>query len=192
MDDSEKLKQERLLKEIVYLESESVMVVGDLHLNSSTPKMRLDDYPTTTLNKLNQLHTRAVESGSKVVILLGDIFHQTQQSQTYLNEVAKVFKRFQDSGIIVFAIVGNHCVPYERLEYLDRTPLQSFFISGLIRNLNHLVLNGKYDFIGFDFPDKILPSSQVGAVGSKQFMFAHRFYEYALSDTSLTEKNIQN
>ena len=84
-----------------------IAVVGDLHLNSSTPKSRVDDYPTTCINKLETLRLHLLKNGCTDLILLGDIFHKPSQPVKFLNRVLREFLLFKSSGIKVRAIAGN-------------------------------------------------------------------------------------
>ena len=59
-----------------------------------------------------------------------------------MNAVITEFLRFREVGIEVFSIVGNHDVAYEKMEYFDRSPLKTLFLSGAIKPL-HIIENDK-------------------------------------------------
>ena len=98
-----------------------VAFVGDLHLNHSTPKSRIDDYPTTCIDKLESLRVSLLQRDVKYLIILGDVFHKPKQSVEFLNRVIKQFLKFKDSGIEVYSIIGNHDEIYERVDSIERT-----------------------------------------------------------------------
>ena len=71
-----------------------------MHLNSSTPKSRIDDYPQTMINKLDILRNAMIARGVKYVICGGDIFHKAKQPSDFEYKVANEFLKFREAGII--------------------------------------------------------------------------------------------
>lgn len=172
---------------MISLIATKVGFVGDPHLNSTTPASRLDDYPKTTLRKLAEIRRICLERGVPIVILLGDVFHKNAQSQTYVNAVAKELSKWRDQGIKVYSISGNHDLSFEKLESIDKSPLQIFYISGLIEHLTELYLPGVH-ITGFDYPVKIEKAPDDGLFN---VCVNHRFYNYNLSEYSLYDKHIK-
>jgi DNA repair exonuclease SbcCD nuclease subunit len=84
-----------------------VTFIGDCHFNNVTPKSRIDDYPQTCIDKLELLRVRMLERKSKVLVMVGDIFHKPKQPVEFLVRVIQEFNKFKKSGIRVFTIVGN-------------------------------------------------------------------------------------
>lgn len=165
-------------------------VVGDPHLNSSTPASRLDDYPATTIRKLSEIRRICTERGVLRVLFLGDMFHKNAQSISYLNKVTEEFALWKRAGITPIAITGNHELSFEKLESLDKSPLQSLYLSGLVQHLDKEEVfqgEGVATLHGFDYPVPIARAPSTGY----NICVAHRFYEYALSDYTLKEKNIR-
>lgn len=89
------------------IKTNKIAFVGDMHLDSTTPSSRVDDYADASLNKLYNLKNICVLKGIKLVILLGDVFNKHDQSNQYLNKVMKAFKSFKDENITVMSITGN-------------------------------------------------------------------------------------
>lgn len=60
-------------KEITVKEGKElfITIAGDLHLNHTTPKSRIDDYPTSCIDKLELLRVHMLERKSNILILLG-------------------------------------------------------------------------------------------------------------------------
>jgi len=164
-----------------------VAVVGDTHFNSTTPQSRLDDYPRTTLRKLSEIGTIALEKGVSHLILLGDVFHKNSQSLWYLNRVIEEFNKIKEKGIECWSIVGNHDIAWEKMETLDRSPLQTLFVSSSVKPLKVLKLGESVEIYGYNYTDEI---SKVDSDGKVKVCVAHRFYDNTLSDYSLSPKQV--
>lgn len=115
-----------------------ITVVGDMHLHYSTPKSRIDSYPDTCLEKLRlvRAHMKAVKS--RILIILGDVFHTPRQPVAFLNEVIKEFTIFKEEGIDIYAVVGNHDEVNDRLDSIERTALGTLCITGMIHPISRL------------------------------------------------------
>jgi DNA repair exonuclease SbcCD nuclease subunit len=169
-----------------------VTFCGDMHLNSTRPASRIDDYPATSLEKINQIRERMMVSGSKLLVVLGDVFHKREQSLSYLCSVADAFVSFKTVGIDVYTVVGNHDISYERMDTLKNQPLGLMFRAGLIKPLKAIKLSNTsgYDvgIYGYDYPDPIEPALMLP--GRVRVCVAHRFYEYQYDVNSLTKQDV--
>ena len=116
---------------------DSILFFGDPHLDNRSPVSRLDDYGSTTINKLKAVLVLAKGHGIKHVITTGDMFHRYDVTLSYLNEVIKVLKDFKEAGIQVWSIVGNHDIPHNNMAYFKTTPLSLLFNSGLVKWLDN-------------------------------------------------------
>ena len=76
--------------------SNSIVIIGDLHLNSSTPVSRIDDYANTSIEKLETLLDICVSRKYNKIILLGDVTHKYQQPLSYIYKVMEVFNKFKN------------------------------------------------------------------------------------------------
>jgi len=165
-----------------------IMCVGDLHLNSSTPRSRIDDYSQTTLNKLNSLRIIAESEAVNLIIFTGDIFHKNNQPMSYVNKVIQHLKKFP-SEIRLLTICGNHDLAYDRLDYLDRSPLGNLIYSGVLERLDATAytLNSESISIrGFDVSEPLEPAASKPYVN---IAVAHRFYNYNLAEEYNLTKN---
>lgn len=123
--------------------------VGDLHLTDVNPKSRIDDYPSSILNKLTSIFTKAREEDVKAIFFLGDVFHKPGGLSTrYLNRVIEVF---QKSPCPCYTIIGNHDIPYNRLEDVDNTSLGILFKSKALLHLDKYDINDKIGVYGYDY-----------------------------------------
>lgn len=171
----------------------SIVIIGDLHLNSSTPVSRIDDYANTSIEKLETLLDICVSRKYNKIILLGDVTHKYQQPLSYIYKVMEVFNRFKTKGITIYSIVGNHDVPYDKTSYLNRTALGLLFQSNLIKHLKEesFIFNGyRVKVFGYDYEDIIQPVRALEDTGDINICVCHRYYNYSYSNTSLTKNNI--
>jgi len=168
------------------MSSVSFAVIGDCHLNVSSPASRMDDWLDTCLSKLAFVREELLRRDITTAIQLGDFWHSNNQPPWVINRVCSELALWRDSGINLYSIIGNHELAYERLENLDRSPLQILYITGLIRHLKSLCLGNIFIF-GFDYPQTISP---VTSSDLYQVAVAHRLYESSLTDFSLTANNL--
>jgi DNA repair exonuclease SbcCD nuclease subunit len=170
----------------------NILFVGDIHLNSSTPQSRIDDYSITSINKLKQIRKICENNGYEVVILTGDIFHKNRQPLSYLNKVVETFKSFRDRDIKVYTIAGNHDLSYDKMEYIDHSPLGNVLTSDIVMHLDELEIETetgyKVKVKGFDYPDELEPSN----TDDISICIAHRFYENMYEDKSITKKDVED
>lgn len=150
----------------------SFVVIGDTHLNCSRVSTRLDDYPITALKKLAQVRKYCVENGIRDVVILGDVFHKNIQNNLYINLVLTEFVAYRNSGISVHSIIGNHDIIQDRLDSLEKSPLNMLFITGVVNHLRILDL-GWCILKGVDYSENIEKAPGYDGV---KFVFAHMFY----------------
>ena len=163
-------------------------VIGDTHLSCKCPVNRIDDYPVAILNKLEHIRKILVSKDIKVCIILGDVFNTVRQNLSYINKCIEVFSSFGKSGISLYSIVGNHDILNERMDSLERTPLQTMFAADVIRHLDHLSFQ-KFDITGVDYPD-IIPPANTEDREKRHYCIAHRYYNFELSDLSLHAEDL--
>lgn len=173
------------------IKADKLLFTGDWHLNSSTPKSRIDDYADTTLKKLKQIKDICVENDIKVVIQSGDLFHKNRQPLSYVNRVLEVLKGFRDEGIQIYAIAGNHDLAYGKLRYLNKSPLGNVFMSELVKPLDELSIKTSEGYEvkvnGFHYPDEIESAED----SDISICVAHRFYNYKFEKKSLRKEDIK-
>lgn len=179
------------------IRTNKLLFVGDPHLDSSTPSSRVDDYASTSIEKLYALKNLCLVRDVKAVVLLGDVFNKHDQSNTYLNKVMKVFSDFKKENIEVYTIVGNHDLSFERMDTLPRSPLQMLFTADLIKHLDNFIIDtGEYTVRvqGLDYPDDPVPLTDLdGDKGTLSVLCAHRFFNYAYNDPhNLTSEDCVN
>lgn len=142
--------------------------IGDPHFYHSAPACRIDDYPNTCLNKLNSIFDYCDEQEIDFIIINGDFFNKVNIPFVYLNtiiekisEFKKIYKSKYNRDYHIFTIIGNHDLPYENFNYLNRSPLYTLIQLGIIEHLDLLeIKDNSNNFIyikGFDY--SIIPTT---------------------------------
>lgn len=131
------------------------VLVGDLHLDSTTPLSRLDNYRETTITKLKSLLQLMIDRGANQLILTGDVFDKLDQSAIYMHDIVDVLQSFKEQGIAVWSVWGNHDLNRDNLEISNKTPLALLFKTGLIKyfgdNLDGIPLSDDLTLYGINF-----------------------------------------
>ena len=82
-----------------------VLYIGDPHACSRNPGRRMDDYLSSTLNKLSQA-AKICKEENLFPVLLGDLIHDKEESSVVLlNRIIDVLREFP---VAPLAIGGNH------------------------------------------------------------------------------------
>jgi DNA repair exonuclease SbcCD nuclease subunit len=128
------------------------------------------------LNKLRQLRDLVKLHQVTEVIFTGDFFNIRDQSWDYWNQVANILRQIEAN---VFSIVGNHDIPYERLDLLNKTPLAGLFQSCLTQ-LQREKFND-WEIVGQSIGE--LPSHKFQKSTQKKSIFVlHAFYQKQFED----------
>ena len=145
-----------------------LIFIPDVHLQEYSPRSRKDNYPTVVLDKLNWV-VDYVNKEEATCIFLGDIFNAVNMPMIYMYRCIDVFKRFNK---VPYVIIGNHDIPRNNQELMDRSPLGLLEKVGLVQYLQEL----KFDnttIKGFHFTQ---PITKVEGE-EKKLCVAHVFYE---------------
>lgn len=167
-----------------------VIFICDPHISDITPSSRRDDYPQAILNKFNELKKICEEQSIDYLVMEGDVFHRPSGlSLRWLNLFVDCFKSFPCP---LYSIVGNHDIPWERLEEVQNTTLGLFFKTNVIHHLEEL----KFDdcvIKGYDYGQQ----EQNAPKDLFSICVSHIFYEDTLSEfikpsEKLTSQQIQS
>jgi DNA repair exonuclease SbcCD nuclease subunit len=113
-----------------------LLFLGDPHFDSQTPVSRIDDYREASLKKLKDILKLSVSNQVKHVITTGDFFDKYEISFSYLNDIVSILKKFEQHGVEVWSLIGNHDLPYNNMSYFKNTPLNLLFESGLVKHID--------------------------------------------------------
>lgn len=123
--------------------------VGDLHISDTNPRSRTDDFSIAILAKLNYIFKKADEDDIEAIFFLGDIFHKPSGLSTkYLN---KVIETFQNSNKPCYTIIGNHDIPFSKVDEVDNTSLGVLFKSKALLHLDEYDIDENVTIKGFDY-----------------------------------------
>lgn len=106
--------------------------ISDLHLKTSNPQNRIDNYKETQLNKLRYILQFCDDNDIKALIGAGDIFDHPRMSLGYVGEVINLLKEYE---VKFYAVAGNHDQWY-RQQDLDNTPLGLLEAANVVTILN--------------------------------------------------------
>lgn len=148
------------------------MFIGDLHLTTTPPSSRTDDYKEAIFAKMYQCTALVKKLEIDAVVLLGDIFHlKAWRANPYhlTNEVVVWLKSLRDSGARVFLVVGNHDVPFGNTDLIDRQPI------GVLRSLDFVETDGyledpKVRILVKDFNPNFTAADLNVAKGEEEFL----------------------
>ena len=135
----------------------SFYFIGDLHINDINPRSRIDDFSSTILNKLEEVFEKARANNIEAIFFLGDIFHKPSGLSTkYIN---KVIETFQKSPCDCYTIIGNHDIPFNKINEVDNTSLGILFKSKALIHLDEYKVLGNNKVLaavkGFDYNNDI-------------------------------------
>lgn len=110
-----------------------ILFMTDTHGKATSPKSRLDDFPTALLDKLRWVGEYAQEIGADAVVHGGDWVDSADVSEAYIREMVKVLK---DYPCTIYGIVGNHDIYGYNPETFKRTALGVAEASGVFKRLD--------------------------------------------------------
>lgn len=151
-----------------------LIFVGDPHVNDVTPSSRRDDYGQAILNKFKEVFKLVTDPENDKVIIEGDLWHRTSGiSLKYINKVVETLK---ECPCDLYSIIGNHDIPYERLEEISGTPMGLCFKTGIVKHLETLDLPDVF-VQGVDYGQPIPKNTHKD---KPSIAVTHMFYEDTL------------
>jgi DNA repair exonuclease SbcCD nuclease subunit len=183
-----------------------ILFFTDLHYRGNNPCSRIDDYPKTLQNKLQEIGQLIRNNKIAAVLNGGDLFHSPCPSLSLVNEIMGIFKSWNAS---IFSVLGSHEIIGYNYDTLYRTALGVLETSGVTCILNkekgtivgeslgrnvvvkgahhsyNLDSNPKNYFVKKDNPSDVLIEVAHGMVVDKLF-----FDEYTLIKDIKTEADI--
>ncbi len=172
-----------------------IAFISDVHLDGVTPMSRIDDILETLIGKMKFILKECVDRGVQVVFFEGDLVNRITLPFKPINEFISVLQGFKDANILLYSICGNHDIVYNSMDYIDRSPVQTLFSSGLITHINlesPVVINRSILITPVDYPEIPIKAN---ADATYNILLVHSFInasEY-LADTkhNLTDKDIK-
>ena len=181
--------------------------IGDMHFYHNSPSCRIDDYPNTCINKLKFIFDYCYKQEICCAIINGDFFNKVNIPFLYLNTIIETisdFKKFFYSSFKkefhLYTIIGNHDLPYENFNYLNRSPLYTLLQLGIVEHLDLLELkdynNNSIYIKGFDYsiePQNIEIYNEI--IENKNYnnknnfvCVLHEFFDYPIQEDNLTKR----
>ncbi len=103
------------------------LACADLHIRSTAPAFRKDNYEEAVFNKLNWIVTTANKEEATLLIA-GDTFDSHKVSHCIVNKTLDVLQRCIQKPIFC---VGNHDQAYHSQDF-DKSPLATLHLAGVI------------------------------------------------------------
>ena len=147
-----------------------IYFIPDVHLQEQSPRSRKDSYPTTILEKLDYI-VDYVNKNDGICIFLGDVFNAVNLPMNYFYRCIDTFKKFKD---VPYVITGNHDIPRNNQELMDRSPLGLLQNVGLVRYLDYLEVDNKVSITGVHYTQPIPEAKKTDMV---KILCAHVFFE---------------
>ena len=156
-----------------------IYFIPDVHLQEQSPRSRKDNYPSVVLEKLEYI-VDYVNKIDGMTIFLGDVFNAVNMPTNYLYRCVDVFKKFNKKPYIIY---GNHDIPRNNQDLMDRSPLGLLVNTSLVEELRHLELEGRVVIDGFHYTEAITQAKLLTSTVTpmKKICVAHMFYEDAFA-----------
>ena len=163
----------------------SLYFLTDLHITSSTPSSRVDDYADAIFKKVEFVFNEAASHGG-IVVIGGDIFHTPTQPDFIKSRFIELCNMYP---VDIYSIWGNHDLLYYNFDFADRCSLELLFKCGALKRLgeepvdlgNGWRISGQTLLKGLpDVPDKTL-------------VFSHCYFTQHFTDKLfLTEGEVES
>ena len=141
----------RILREYFKIKKR-FLVVGDNHLDTKTPRYRVDDYLETGLAELEETLLIAEATKTDYYILLGDVFNRIDVGGECRNRAINILA--SNNGVPwsfkKYIVVGNHDIAHNP-NFMIKSAIQSLVSAGVV-NYEEYIENLPVKFFHFE-PD---------------------------------------
>lgn len=159
-----------------------VAIVGDVHLTERNPRVRIDNYLETALNKLEYI----AKENDKIIIL-GDLFHTYANSDLFFYQVYSLMKKYEGK---FSTIIGNHDLFHRSFESLPRTTMGCLNRTGVLTIHTKPFTIDELKFTVVQVEDD--PNSIPVAEGKNTILLGHKYFEFPNCEKeSLSKKDIR-
>lgn len=106
-----------------------LLIFNDAHIRGTTPKSRLDDFPTTLWDKFQQITQIIVERNIEAVLNGGDLFDTPDLARSIVNKYLELFVYWD---IPIYSVIGSHDKFGYNNSTLPRTALGTLIAAGAV------------------------------------------------------------
>src|SRR5512135_2401330 len=114
-----------------------MIMCSDLHLRTTTPRARTDDYMAAQERKFRFILEQAQKSPP--LLVAGDFFHTPRPEEGLLRWTIDLLKEYDVRPVVV---PGQHDMPYHSLDKMGEYGLGVLEAAGVIRLVWELWING--------------------------------------------------
>lgn len=145
---------------------------NDPHIHNLNPRCRLDNYPKSILNKMEEMFK--LLTPSDILICTGDFLHKPTVSNEYLHEVINTLAKCPCPHYI---LVGNHSTLYANSANIHLSSLHVLDATPYLNILSQPIQYQGYSIYPYDYNQEIqnLPTYQ-----PKSICIAHCLYNFPL------------
>lgn len=111
----------------------------DTHVADKSPVSWKGDYPSEIWSSLEQIGVLAKQYDVTSVLDGGDFFHVKAASRTSHGSIFRTVEIHKQYPCPTFCVEGNHDIPFNNLELLDRQPLGVLYSCGVFQHLRETV-----------------------------------------------------
>lgn len=127
-----------------------LLICGDLHIRSTPPENRIDNYFESQKNKIHWILNLAKENNA-TVLLPGDVFDNYRQPNYILEYYIFLFKLIK---MPIITVAGQHDLKYHSINKED-TALAVLDASDALLLINNEIVGEGLDIYGASFGEKI-------------------------------------
>lgn len=171
-------------------------IIGDIHFNHKKPVSRIDDYVTSVFEKLDKIRSELLLNNINDCFILGDVFHSPRQPIQFINRCISELYKFKQSNINLYSIIGNHDLINERMDWIEKTPIYTLYVSGVLKPvspkhpLSFKTENKTIKITGFNYTDLLNTATKDKDIIN--VCIAHRYYNLSFSELSLSEEDLDS
>ena len=153
------------------------ILTADWHLREKSPRCRQDDFWSAQWDKVEQVAHLQREHKCPV-LHAGDLFHHWRPSPWLLSQCIKRMPRH------FWTVLGNHDLPYHRLDHAERSGMEVLKQAGAVR-----ILSGCH-FGEIPQQQQIVQLGDVEVLVWHKFVWAHKGQKDHLLEDRLTKASV--
>ena len=108
-----------------------ILITGDWHIRTTSPRYRTDDYYSTLMGKLSFIFALAKEKGCGAILQPGDFFDGPDQSNKVEIDLINLFK---EKNIPIYTVLGQHDLRHRNADGTALTKFDAIELVEIVSN----------------------------------------------------------